>query len=258
MKIFELKHPEYVPVRKKGVTFFGGSQTWMSLDHRFSKDYVFHKWGCGGIAVADLILYLARSERECETPVTSLARTVRPVMDIEDYTTYLNFLRDHVIQIVPWSGMTGFAVAKTVNYYAARYAVPIKASWKLFYDDDKMLQTIRHMIKENIPVILAIGPNTPIIFGKKGVTFYLKSKKEDNSKLEHYQIGAKNVNRHYVTVTGIVGLKNKQTLLKISSWGTEYYIDYEELRNYINHTGDRLTSSMLYVERKDKQKDKTK
>ena len=199
MKIFELKHPEYVPVRKKGVTFFGGSQTWMSLDHRFSKDYVFHKWGCGGIAVA-----------------------------------------------------------KAVNYYAARYAVPIKASWKLFYDDDKMLQTIHHMIKENIPVILAIGPNTPIIFGKKGVTFYLKSKKEDNSKLEHYQIGAKNVNRHYVTVTGIVGLKNKQTLLKISSWGTEYYIDYEELRNYINHTGDRLTSSMLYVERKDKQKDKTK
>ena len=36
-------------------------------------------------------------------------------------------------------------------------------------------------------------------------------------------------------------------MLKISSWGKESYIDYQEYREYIEKEGDRFTSSLLYL-----------
>ena len=41
-------------------------------------------------------------------------------------------------------------------------------------------------------------------------------------------------------------------MLKISSWGKEFYIDYQEYREYIEKEGDRFTSSLLYLSKADK------
>jgi len=39
----------------------------------------------------------------------------------------------------------------------------------------------------------------------------------------------------------------KTTVLGISSWGKQYYINYNEYRDYIDTTGGTFTSSMLYI-----------
>ncbi len=54
---------------------------------------------------------------------------------------------------------------------------------------------------------------------------------------------------HYVIVVGIV--KDKiidKKWLKISSWGKELYVDYEEYINYIDSGVSRnVTSNILYI-----------
>lgn len=248
MKIIELQHPDYVPVLYKGTQSFGGNQCWFSKEHFLNRDYIIHRWGCGTVAMGDLFLYLARSDQRWNTPATSLARVHRPLIDAEDYIIYLSFIQNRFAPVIPGSGMTGFALAGAVRHYTLRYQIPIRIAWKGFLNDDEMLQVIRKMLKDDLPVILSLGPNMPFVFMKKGVNFYTKSKTEDNSKLEHYRLTKTNVHKHFVTVTGIVGLKKKQIMLKITSWGQEYYINYRELRDYINLNGDRLTSSLLYLE----------
>ncbi|MBQ8982541.1 MAG: hypothetical protein IJ079_03040 [Lachnospiraceae bacterium] len=248
MRIMELKKSEYIPVQYQGTKSFGGNQCWYPTEHYLSQDYAIHKWGCGAVAIADLFLYLARADHARDTSATSLARASRLIYSYEDYTLYLKFMQRRFTPILPYAGMNGFMLAAAANHYAMKYQIPIKASWKAFLNDDQMIRAIRRMISEDIPVIISIGPNTPLFFKKEGIHFYIKSNKEDNTKLEHYSIGARNVHAHYVTVTGIVGLKNKKMLLKIASWGREFYIDYQEWREYIAQFGDRLTSSLLYVE----------
>ncbi len=248
MKIIELQHPDYVPVQYKGTQSFGGNQCWFSKEHFLSREYTIHKWGCGTVAMGDLFLYLARSNQRWNTPATSLTRINRPVVDVEDYKIYLGFIHNHFAPVIPGSGMTGFALAGAVRHYALWYQIPVRIAWRGFLNDEEMLQVMRRMLKNDLPVILSIGPNMPLVFMRKGITLYTKSKTEDNNKLEHYAVSKKNVHKHFITVTGIVGLKNKQIMLKISSWGQEYYINYQELRDYINSTGDRLTSSLLYLE----------
>lgn len=248
MRIMELKKKEYIPVQYQGQKSYGGNQCWYPLDRYLSQDYAIHKWGCGAVAIADFFLYLARADQTKDTPATSLARPARMIYSYEDYTLYLRFMQQRFTPILPYAGMNGFMLAAAANHYAMKYQIPIKASWKAFLDDEQMLRAIRKMIAADLPVIISIGPNMPLFFRKEGILFYMKNNKEDNSKLEHYQIGARNVHAHYVTVTGIVGLKNKKLLLKISSWGREFYIDYQEWREYVANKGDRLTSSLLYVE----------
>jgi hypothetical protein len=38
-------------------------------------------------------------------------------------------------------------------------------------------------------------------------------------------------------------------MLKITSWGEEYYINYDEYREYVDDYGDTVSSSILYVEK---------
>jgi hypothetical protein len=247
MKIMELQMPDYVPVNYKGAKSFGGNQGWFPTERILHRGNSIHRWGCGTIAVADLFLYLARSDKRWNTTATSLVHVNHPVIALEDYVWYIEFMHNRFAPVMPGSGMTGLAVARAVRHYAIKYQIPLRIAWKAFMDDEEMLKAIRRMIRANLPVILSIGPNMPLVFMNKGVTFYTKSTKEDNTKLEHYIASAKDVHKHFVVVTGIVALKNKQQMLKISSWGREYYIHYQELRDYINLTGDTLTSSMLYM-----------
>ena len=113
-------------------------------------------------------------------------------------------------------------------------------------DDQQMLRVMRKMLKEDIPVILAVGPNTPLVFRGKGIPFYTWKEKK-----EFILSNNSSVHSHFVVVTGILGFKHKRIMLQISSWGQEYYIDYEEYRKYIQEEGDTLTSSLLYLSKED-------
>lgn len=250
MKSFELKTPEYIPVNCRGKVSFGGNQCWFPKDHFLNLQYNMNKWGCGTVAIADLFLYLARCKRKWNTPVTALARPMRQIMDVRDYLLYLEFMHNHFAPVFP-GGMSGVALAASVKLYVTKYKIPLRVTWKTFLSDDEMYTLIRRMLANDLPVIISIGTNSPMIFGHEGVDFYTKSKTLENTKLEHFTRYYKSIHKHFVTVTGIVALKNKKMMLKISSWGNEYYINYEEYRNYVNMKGDRITSSMLYLEWKE-------
>lgn len=242
MKIIELKNPEYLRISYKGERSYGGNQNWFSKEKWMSREYQIHKWGCGVIALGDLFLYLAKGNPMYATGAVSLARISRPTPEWEDYKKYILYMYQAFALVMPGSGMNGFSLASSVRHYCTKYQIPMTAAWKGFLDDQQMLRVIQKMLKQNLPVILSIGPNTPMIFRKKGIPFYCLSDKK-----EFIPSGYLTVNRHFVTVTGVIGLKHKQIMLKISSWGREYYIDYKDYRTYIKDEGDTITSSLLYL-----------
>ena len=103
-----------------------------------------------------------------------------------------------------------------------------------------MMKEIRHLIRKNKPVILSIGPNSPNVWGKEGVKFYL------NKDGKMVQSVKNNVKSHYVVVTGVETIGRVEYLV-VSSWGKKYYINYKEYREYIKKHGSSLTSSILYI-----------
>ena len=59
----------------------------------------------------------------------------------------------------------------------------------------------------------------------------------------------KQINGHYMTITEVIEysedveyLVDHRTMLRVSSWGIEYYIDYEQ---YAEHFG--ISTNMLYI-----------
>ena len=106
-------------------------------------------------------------------------------------------------------------------------------------------------------MILSLGPNSQDLWQKDGIPFYFQKKRGeegyDPTKNELYQYklsGANNdeINDHYFMVTGImVDYVTQKTMLSISSWGINFYIDYKQYREYVNQRGDRLTSSMVNI-----------
>lgn len=57
------------------------------------------------------------------------------------------------------------------------------------------------------------------------------------------------IGNHYFTVTGVLkdGVSHR-TMLRIATWGAEYYIDYDEYRNYVDNVSGRWTSSIVSIE----------
>ena len=98
-----------------------------------------------------------------------------------------------------------------------------------------MLSRIDHMLEQDLPVILSVGPTFPNIFGKRTLNFYTRSNTGD------YAVTAK-TKAHYVTVTGRDGI-----YLQISSWGKEYYIDIREYREYVRSYSSPLVSNILCI-----------
>lgn len=247
MKQIESKHPDYIQVTYKKEESYGGSQLWFDESTWMSRDYKLHKWGCGVIALGDLFLYIGRNDKNYRTNAIGLIHNPEDYISWEDYRKYIHYINSRFAQIIPGSGMNGLMLASAVRHYCMKFRLQMTIAWKAFMDDQQMIRVIHKMLNEDLPVILAIGPNTPLVFRGKGIPFY---QMEENGEL--VLSGYKNVHSHYVTVTGMVRLKHKKVMLRISSWGKEFYIDYQEYREYIEKEGDRFTSSLLYLSKEDK------
>ncbi len=261
-----LKHSAYVPIIKDAAISYGGSQMWFS-DHRwFSRDYILHHYGCGTIAVADLFLYLAIHQESCRNPITE---AVLQGTDSAGYTEYMDYVRKidgYYTKTKRWLAVLGPKAATAINDYSRMFGLRLRARWRwtlTYYD---MLEVMEDMLSHDLPVILSIGPNTPNLLGRKGIPFYqqhielvtretakdgLKSPTSGIEILLRYQPVKQLVNGHFVTITGI--LKDSaaaRILLRISSWGKEYYINYEEYRDYIGNHSGTYTSSLVDIRRK--------
>lgn len=257
--VIELTNPNYVPVIKDSATYYGGSQMWFPENHWYSKDYVLHNYGCGTIATADMFLYLALQNKSLQSPETEIALQGTDQVNYENYDPYVRRINDQYTKTLRILAVLGPKIASAINSYSAAFGLGYQAFWKwslTYYD---MLETMEEMLKQDIPVILSIGPNTPNLWGKKGIPFYERKEIEyleneeassEASKPYYYKVVQQSVNGHYVTVTGII--KDDvagRIMLRISSWGKQYYINYEEYRDYVENTSGTFTSSIVQVKK---------
>ncbi|MDD3174379.1 MAG: hypothetical protein PHF63_12110 [Herbinix sp.] len=300
----ELTNPNYVPVIKDSDTFYGGSQMWFPADHWYSKDYIIHNYGCGTIATADLFLYLAQQKDALKSPATEIAFRGSNQVNYDNYDPYVRTINDQYTKTLRIIAVLGPKIASAINTYANSYGFEFQAFWKLkltYYD---MLDIMEEMLLQDIPVILSIGPNTPNLWGKKGIPFYkireINYQESDLAPMEneeiskviepfetseyeqpsenkessvvkqpsnnkapfvvnnpseikkpyYYKVSVQTVNSHYVTVTGIIkDAVAGRIMLCISSWGQQYYINYEEYRDYIDSTSGTYTSSIVQIKK---------
>ncbi len=267
----ELSNPNYVPVMKDAKIFYGGSQMWFNAAKWNSKDYIIHNYGCGLIATADLFLYLALQNSARNTPDTEVALRGLKQVNYENYDSYIRNINNQYTKTKRFITVLGTKISSVINRYLSIYDLGYHASWKLHLTYYDMLDIMEEMLSLDIPVILSIGPNTPNLWGKNGISFYKYREIDFNNtniaqgnSIEpaplnpkiiikmpyYYKITQSHINRHFVTVTGIIRDDLvRQIMLRISSWGEEYYINYEEYRNYIERFSDTFTSSLVQIKK---------
>ncbi len=262
-----LKHSDYVPVIKDGTIFYGGSQMWFPDDRWFRRDYILHNYGCGTIAISDLFLYLAIHQDAYRNPITEAVLQGTDSANYSEYMDYVRKIDGYYTKTKRWLAVLGPKAATAINDYSRMFGLRLRARWRwslTYYD---MLEVMESMLFHDLPVILSIGPNTPKLWGKKGIPFYqLTAVPSENSAQDEYTAPVakaeadttpvykpvkQDINGHYVAVTGI--LKDAATariMLRISSWGKVFYINYEEYRDYIGDLGGTYTSSIIDIHRK--------
>lgn len=273
----ELLDSGYVPVLRDSTVFYGGSQMWFPDNNKKSKDYIIHHYGCGTIATADLFLYLAIRKDIYRSGVTESVLQGTDSAYYKDYMSYVRKVNIYYTKTKRHIAVLGPRIAYAFNSYARTYQFPLRARWNLSLSYYDMLERIKEMLSRDIPVILSIGPNTPLLWKNEGISFYNKDiyyEKDDPSyastssnitnsmphpTLYQYHKVKNNVNSHYVTVTGLYKMEQvrnphenqintkEKIMLGISSWGKLYYINYNEYRDYIDKSGGRFTSSMIYI-----------
>lgn len=217
-----LKHP-FIKIRTEDGKSFGGSQTW------FAQSFL-RAAGCGVISATDLLLYLCSYHEAC--------RDTRPQTD-PDFLTKERYMETAMqmekryFPVVPYFGMNGLALSCGLNLYFRRRKLPFKAVWGV--PAERLCAAIDEMLENDLPVILAVGPNFPRIWKKETLTFY--AKRDDGA-----YVAASSARAHYVTVTGRDG-----TWLQISSWGKEYYISLMEYRAYRKRYSSSFVSNLVYI-----------
>lgn len=277
--VAQLSAPDYIPIVKDMHISYGGNQMWFPDNKKYSRDYILHHYGCGTIAAADLFLYLARQKKDLRTPLTDLALKKENEIVFTNYAAYVKMIHDQYTRTLPVLAVLGPSAAYAINSYSAYYGLGLRASWKWSLNYFDMYELIEEMLQKDIPVILSIGPNTPKLWGKKGIPFYefreIEYLDEENNnrngqasssvvknstvqtntegtveitKPYYYKAVKHDINGHYVIVTGLI--KDELTgriMLRISSWGNLYYINYEEYRDYVENIGETYTSSLIYI-----------
>jgi hypothetical protein len=114
--------------------------------------------------------------------------------------------------------------------------LPFHARWAA--SKEKLFDRIEHMLTEDFPVILAVGPNFPFFWQKHGVNLY---RRDRNGTIRTVS----KIHGHYVTVLAI-----NDEWMKISSWGQIFEINLKEYMDYVKKHSNHLFSNIVLIERK--------
>jgi hypothetical protein len=228
-----LLNQDYIRIKNMNTISYGGNQAWC-------KSKRLQKAGCGVIALSDITIYLAEQNPGLMTDAIRKINKPNGLYNKNDYLAYVKWFYKHFVLFLWRKGMNGIAMMNTLNRYFMVNDIGLRARWKIFLSDEAMMTEIRHLIRKNKPVVLSIGPNIPNVFGNKGISMYVAKEGKMLTSMK------KNIKSHYVVVTGVETIRGQEYLI-VSSWGKKYYINYEEYRDYVNHSGGRITSSILYI-----------
>lgn len=214
--------------RPEGASY-GGSQTWFSSPS-------IRGYGCGLIAAHDLLWYLERKENLAAQ--TSHQHSAKRFTDAscswEDYERSVTKLH-HLFPILPRLGINGLMLSAGLNRAFLLRRLPYRACWHIGCRNTG--KEISHLLGQDIPVILSIGGNFPLVWKKDRLPLYRKSS-------DGVYIKSSSTRAHYVIVTGI-----EHGWLRISSWGQEWYINWREYRDFARTKSCPLFSNICYITR---------
>lgn len=133
-------------------------------------------------------------------------------------------------------GTNGLALSLAMNRFFKRHRLPYKARWSV--PKAELWQRMEAMLQQDIPVILAVGPNFPRFWQKKRANFC-------RATPEGSFVPTVSAMAHFVTATGL-----DDEWITLSSWGSRYYMSREEFARYTRECSNSLLCSILYVEHK--------
>ena len=226
----------------KGTPSYGGDQGWVSSandevyivassDVQSDLSFITNK-GCGVTAGVDVILYLVNGKE---------------IYDYYDFYRefYLSTTETLLRPTIEGVFCYEIPVAISSMYYEST-GVFLQSSWNVSGDLSKaqLIDVFEAMINDNHPVILNVcslsGDNMA------GITFYKLATGSSGNGTGTIQLGDSDVclvediynspvDGHYFTATGLVFDNNTgNTYIRISSWGTEFYISYDEYYDFLN------------------------
>lgn len=165
------------------------------------------------------------------------------------YISFVTFLSDYfTIYDKPIGGVPGAflpgSLEDGMTYLAERAGIDIKVKWGK-YPKDKAIDMMKEMFLENTPVVFSYDNTLDI--NKDRLILYTWSGGEyisDNGQGKLRTIGS-----HYMTATGIIEysdevarlLKHKY-MLRISSWGQKFYVDYNDILEKLS-----IGTNFLYI-----------
>lgn len=222
-----LQHP-YISVALSSGTSFGGGQ-------QYSKDAMIRRCGCGVIAAADALLYLSRWHSYGAVDYFAGLLKDKPV-PLSAYDRCIRDLSRRYFPMIPYAGINGVMLMAGIQLFFRRHGMPYTARWCIL--SGPMWTRIEEMLRADIPVIMSVGPNFPLIWGDRRVRFYVQSPDGQYRPVS----GAR---AHYFTVTGM-----DSEWLQISSWGRCYYLRRRDFADYVRQHSTSIASNILWIERK--------
>lgn len=230
---------------------YGGSQMWFYDDTRKEEpdkkatDYIVQTFGCGLIAISDVLLYLAQSDEAYQTKRTNqVLFNENGTYNYESYLNYVYGINKSYLRIINNYGSNKTLLTTGLGAYSMCNNLGLTVQW--CSSKKRMLPRIIDMLEQDIPVPLCISYNEK----GGGVHFYDWRPTES----EPFYFGVKNykstVEGHFVVVTGLLTDKVKnQTILEISSWGRRYYVNYDEFLEYVNNYSNYVESGIAYIKK---------
>ena len=221
-----LRHT-YLAVKTQADKSFGGNQNWAT-------GYMMRKFGCGVVAMGDVLIYLGIHRLPCNTDLLYGMLREDGCLSYPRYERYLRKMNKRYLGIIPGFGVPNFQLARAMNRYFRHYRIDLRARWCL--SSGKMLERIQDSLSKDYPVILSIGQNIPF-WRKKKLTLY----RQENG----VYLPATETKAHYVVVTGM-----ENGYLQISSWGKEYFISWKEYQEYGKKYSSFWASNICLIQEK--------
>ena len=221
--ITELKHPLCAVAYPDGISF-GGSQM-------HSDDSTLIKYGCGIVAVQEVLLYLTRYHG-CPGRDLFGEMAFKAVVSSEEYHKTLDHLRARYLHLIPSFGINGISLVIGLNAAFRRYGFPYRGQWKIA--SRNFYPCMEEMLRNDIPIIISVGPNFPDLWGKRTVSL--------NPERNMRGIPAQGINAHYMIATGL-----DDECIHVSSWGRKYLIDRREYDEYVRRISSSIVSNLVYI-----------
>lgn len=222
-----LQYP-YVSILSNGVLSYGGNQ--QSADSS-----MIGKCGCGIIAATDTLLYLSRYHLREPAPAFRGLEERFPLPARQYYDCIAAMRRDY-FPLIPHVGINGLMLMTGMEKFFRENAMPYRARWSVRRSD--MWKKMEQMLREDIPVIMSVGPNFPVFWGNRRACLY---RPQENGELKP----SARIKAHYFTVTGM-----DDKWLTVSSWGKRYYLNRAEFERYVKEHSAPLVSNILYITKK--------